>query len=188
MMLASRRPRAQDKAHRPLLLADTERLEGHHHARGVRFDYNMIAVNIAKGDQFKPEFLAISQTTACRQSWITTALAVNRSRSSSPAQFCSISAARPASSTQRRSAAGSKWSNGCFGRWPISARRQARRTISATTQRRSSLRHRALHERDEPHLWRHEQAAGGSRISRRTLFHSRHRVHRLGVARGAPRP
>ena len=24
------------------------------------FDYNMIAVNIAKGDQFKPEFLAIS--------------------------------------------------------------------------------------------------------------------------------
>lgn len=30
-------------------------------------DYNVIYVNLGKGDQFKPEFLKLVQTTECRR-------------------------------------------------------------------------------------------------------------------------
>ena len=50
----------QAEADRSLLLADAERLEGLDHAGGMRLPYNVIPVNIARGDQFKPEFLTIS--------------------------------------------------------------------------------------------------------------------------------
>ena len=57
--------------------------------------YTVLPVNIGKGDQFKPEFLASRPTTRCRPSSITTGRAASRSRCSSPARSCNISAARP---------------------------------------------------------------------------------------------
>ena len=49
------------QADRALLLADAERPQDHDLARGVRAcPTRSIPVNIGKGDQFKPEFLAIS--------------------------------------------------------------------------------------------------------------------------------
>ena len=45
---------------RPALRADAERLEDRDHAGGTRAALPVIPVNIGNGDQFKPEFLAIS--------------------------------------------------------------------------------------------------------------------------------
>ena len=50
-----------DEADRALLLADAERLEDHHHAsKELGVPYEVKYVNIGKGEQFTPEFLAIS--------------------------------------------------------------------------------------------------------------------------------
>src|SRR5262249_2345907 len=52
----------------------------------------------------------------------------------------------------------------------------------------AAICHRALQQRDEPNLRRHELAAQGPRVSRRQLFHRRYRVRRLGEPSRAPRP
>ena len=48
--------------------------------------------------------------------------AASRSRCSSPAPSCFISPTRPASSSRKDFAAASRRSNGCSGRWAVSAR------------------------------------------------------------------
>ena len=76
---------------RRALLADAERLEGHHHAGGVRLDYAIVPVDIGGGDQFKPEFLRLSPTIGCRPSSITPRrAAATHFRSSSPGPYWSI--------------------------------------------------------------------------------------------------
>src|SRR5215208_2421012 len=45
---------------RPALRADAQRLENLDHAGGTRAHYQVIPVNIRGGEQFRPEFLAIS--------------------------------------------------------------------------------------------------------------------------------
>ena len=57
-----------------------------------------------------------------------------RSRSSSPARSCNISAARPASSIRATSAGASRSTSGCSGRWAASARWPGRCTTSAITR------------------------------------------------------
>src|SRR5262249_41798909 len=47
---------------------------------------------------------------------------------------------------------------------------------------------RALHQRDQPALWRDEPAARRSRLPRRTLFDRGHRLRRLAPLLEAPGP
>ena len=60
--------------------------------------YRIVPVNISKGDQFKPDFLAISPNNRIPAIVVTMSrsAAARRSRSSSPARSCFISPRRPA--------------------------------------------------------------------------------------------
>jgi hypothetical protein len=69
----------------------------------------VVPVNIGKGDQFKPEFLAISPNNRIPRSSITIPpAAARRFRSSSPAPSCSTSRRRPAGSYRRTCAVASR--------------------------------------------------------------------------------
>ena len=52
-------------------------------------DYNVHAIDIGAGDQFQPDFLAISRTTGFRRWLIRRARTARRCRCSNPGQFCS---------------------------------------------------------------------------------------------------
>ena len=83
--------------------------------------YEVRAVNIGKGDQFKPDFLAISPNNKMPAIVDPKGRTASRSRSSNPARSCNISAARRASSIRWTSAGASKcdqwlfWQMGGFG-------------------------------------------------------------------------
>ena len=85
-------------------------------------EYRTIPVNIGKGDQFKPEFLAISPNNRMPAIVDHDASRTGRSASSNRARSCCISpraaaaSCRPAARRARRS-----W-NGCSGRSAISGR------------------------------------------------------------------
>ena len=80
--------------------------------------YTIKFVDITKGDQFKPEFLAISPNNRMPAivDWGLTPRPPRRCRSSNPAPSCSISAERAASSIPPANAARSRSINGCSGR------------------------------------------------------------------------
>ena len=137
--------------------------------------YEIKPVNIGKGDQFKPEFLAIAPTTACRPSSIPTDRAASRSRSSSPAPSCSISAARPASSippTSARRVEVEQWlfwqmaDLGPDGRAGHHFRNYAPEKVPYAIDRYTNEVHRLYGV--------HEHAAPGSRLPRRRIFDRRH--------------
>ena len=110
--------RRQGEADRPLVLADAERLQDLDHAGGVP-----AALHPGAGEHRQrravqagvPEDRAQQPDAGDRRS--TTGPAGGRSRFSSPARSCNISAARPASSIPPTSAAASRSTNGCSGRW-----------------------------------------------------------------------
>jgi len=99
--------------------------------------YTVIPVDISRGDQFKPQFLAISPNNRMP------AIVDHDGPDGRPisifesARFCNISAARPENSMGGTSAAASKSTNGCSGRWPILAPRRGRRTTSEIMRPRS---------------------------------------------------
>jgi hypothetical protein len=71
--------------------------------------YRIVPVNISKGEQFKPEFLAISPTIASQRSLIT----IRRTEGSqfpysNRAPSCCTSARRPASTCRQDSATASR--------------------------------------------------------------------------------
>ena len=135
----SRQAAPRRSADRALLLADAERLEDFHHARRVRpalrrapdrhFQRRAVLAALS-GD------LAEQPDSGHRRSRM--ARAAGRSRCSSPAPSCNISAARPESFIRATSAPASPSMNGCSGRWAGSGRWPARPTTSATTRRSRS--------------------------------------------------
>ena len=94
--------------------------------------YTVIPVDISKGDQFKPPFLAISPNNRMP------AIVDHDGPGGKPTSIfesgaiLQYSAARPENSIPRTSAAASRSTNGCSGRSPISAQKPARQTTSAT--------------------------------------------------------
>ncbi len=112
-----------------------------------------------------------------------------RSRSSSPAPSCNISAARPASSIRADERARVEveqwlfWQMGGLG--PMAGQVHHFRNYAPETLH---LCDRPLHQRGQPALRRDEQAARGPRIPRRQIFDRRHGLRRLGQRLGAAGP
>ena len=142
--------------------------------------YEVRPVDIMRGAQFAPEFLAISPNNRMPAIVDPTGPAAGRSRCSNRAPSCSISAASRASSIPGRTRA-SRLSSGCSGRWAGSDPWPASAIISAATRREDPLRHQPLHRRGEPPLRRHEPAPGGPRVPRRRLLDRRHRLLPVGA-------
>ena len=121
--------------------------------------YEIKPVNIGRATSSSPSSWPSRPTTACPPSSIPTGPAASRSRSSSWAPSCSISAARPASSIPPTSAPASRWSSGCSGRWPTSAPMAGQaHHFRNYAPGEDQVRHRPLHQRGEPALRRHEHA------------------------------
>ena len=153
--------------------------------------YRIVPVDIGRGEQFQPDFLAIAPNN--RMPAIVdhepARTAARRSRCSSPAPSCSTSPRRPAASSPTTCAAGSRCCSGCSGRWAGSGRWPGRTTISRTTRRRSSpTRSTATSTRPtgSTACW-----TGGSptaRSSRARLLDRRHGVLSVDRAVRAPGP
>jgi hypothetical protein len=79
--------------------------------------YVVRPVDISKGEQFAPAFLAISPNNRIPALSIRRAQAGGRSRFSNPAPSCNISAARPESSIRATNALALRSMNGCSGKW-----------------------------------------------------------------------
>ena len=152
--------------------------------------YTVLPVNIGKGDQFKPEFLAISPNNqhaghrrprrAGRQADL--GVRVGRDPAISRPQDGQVLPAGRARPRRGRC-------NGCSGRWAASARCSARRTISASTRRR---RYRtpstATPTRSNRLYGVMNKRLADRRIRGRRVFHRRHGHRPLGEALGAPGP
>ena len=151
--------------------------------------YVVRPVDISKGEQFAPEFLAISPNNripaiADPQRPGRTAdrgVRIRRHPAISRPQEREILSARGARPRRRRGmallAGRRAWADGRAG-GPFPPLRAAG----------DFLRHRALYRRGQPALRRHEYAAGTLRIFGRPLFDRRHGLRRLGAARRAARP
>ena len=111
----------------------------------MELPYDLNLVNIGKGEQFRPEFLAISPNNRMPaivdpegpDGAADLGLRVRRD----PAV---PRRARPAGSTARASASGSRSRSGCSGRWAASGRWPARRTTSCATPRHGAAARAAL--------------------------------------------
>ena len=112
--------------------------------------YVVHPVDISMGEQFAPHFLAISPNNRIPAIVDPEARADGRSRCSSPAPSCNISAARPGNSIRATSARGSRSKNGCSGRWAALARWPARRSLPPLRAGTDRLCDCALHRRGQP--------------------------------------
>ena len=98
--------------------------------------YTMIPVDISKGDQFKPEFLAISPNNrmpAIVDHGGPGGKPISVFESGAILQYLGRKTGKFYPKDERSPRRGR--SNGCSGRWPISVPRQGRRTTSATMRR-----------------------------------------------------
>jgi GST-like protein len=127
----------------------------------VGLPYNVIPINIGKGDQFKPEFLAISPNNkmpaivdhgrARRAAYL--GVRIGRDPAvSRPQDRAVLSLGR---AVRGRGRQWLFWQMGGFG--PMLGQTHHFRIYAPER----SLRHRPLHQRDEPALRRAEQAPGG---------------------------
>ena len=121
---------------RPLLLDHAERPQDHDLSRGGRAPLQDHPGEHRQGRAVQGRVPGgLSRTTASRPwSIMRRPAAASRSRCSSRAPSCSISPRRPASSCRAICAPAPTPSNGCSGRWAISARWPARTITSATTR------------------------------------------------------
>src|SRR5262249_5759742 len=99
--------------------------------------YTIVPVDISKGDQFKPQFLAISPNNRMP------AIIDHRGPDGKPISIFESGAIlqylgrKTESSIRATSAVASKSTNGCSGRWPISAPKPVRQTTFDTMRRRN---------------------------------------------------
>ena len=176
-------------ADRALLLADAERLEDLHHARGVRAALHAcMPVNIAKGEQFKPEFLAISPNN--RMPAIVDpdgpgGEPISVFESGAILQYLGRKTGKFYPADERDRVEVEQWlfwQMGGLG--PMAGQAHHFRLYAPE---KIALRHHPLHQRGEPPLWRDEQAPRRPRIPRRRVLDRRHRLRRLGQAAGSGR-
>src|SRR5262249_9871522 len=182
-------PREQKQTHRPLLLADAQWLEDHDHARGVlppvyrdpgRHLQGRPVQAAVLGDLAQQPHAGHRRSRRSRRQ-ADLDLRVRRDPAiSRPQDRKILSAGR---TRPRRGRAVAVLANG-------QPRPQGRggEPLPTLCAREAAIRHRALQQRDEPNLRRHEHAAKGPRISRRQLFDRRYRLRRLGEPGRAPRP
>ena len=152
--------------------------------------YKVFPINIGKGDQFKPEFLAIAPNNR-----IPAMLDHEPKGGGKPISIFESGAMLlylaektgkflPADIYGRYDAIQwTFWQMGGLG--PMAGQNHHFRNYA---QEKTQLRHQPLCERDQPALWRAQQAARGSRIHRRRLFDRRHGELSLGRALQEPGP
>ncbi len=172
-----------------LLLADPERVEDHHHARGMRA---ALHVRCGQHRQGRPVQAGVSgdlaeqQDAGDRRSGRTRRAAdlgvrVRRDPAISRPQDGPVLPKRRARRVEVEQWL--FWQMGGFG--PMLGQAHHFRIYAPG---KDPLRHRSLHERDEPALRRPQQAPRRPRIRGGRLFHRRHGDLRLGQAVGAPGP
>ena len=104
-----------------------------------RLPYRVIPINISKGDQFKPEFLAISPNNRIP------AIVDPQGPGGKPISIFESGAIlqylgrKTGNSIPPPSARGSRWNSGCSGRWAGSARWRGRRITFASMHRKNCL-------------------------------------------------
>ena len=150
--------------------------------------YTMIPVNIRKGDQFKPEFLAISPNN--RMPAIVDpdgpgGRPISIFESGAILQYLGRKTGKFYPGDERARVEVEQWlfwQMGGLG--PMAGQAHHFRNYAPE---KIALRDRPLHQRGEPALRRDEQAPGGSRLPRRQIFDRRHGLRRLGQAAGSGR-
>ena len=146
--------------------------------------YNVIPVNIARGDQFKPAFLKISPNN--RMPAIVDpdgpgGRPISVFESGAILQYLGRKTGKFYPASERARVAGRRVAVLADGQ----SRAQGRRgepLPPLCAAEKHALRDRALRQRDEPALRRDEHAAEGSRVPRRPLFDRRHGLRRLDQA------
>ena len=151
--------------------------------------YEIKPVNIGKGDQFKPEFLAISPNN--RMPAIVDpdgpgGKPISIFESGAILQYLGRKTGKFYPADERARVEVEQW---LF--WQMANLGPNCRPGAPLPQLRAGedpVRHRPLHQRGEPALRRHEHAAGGPRLSRRRLLDRRHGELSLGAALQEPGP
>ncbi len=146
--------------------------------------YETHLIDIGKGDQFKPEFLAVSPNNKIphrglrNRRWRAD---LGLRERSDPA----ISRTQDGKFYPVKSASAWRSISGCSGRWAASAHGRADPSFPHLRAGEDRIRHQPLHQRNKAPIRCVEQAAEGSRIPRGRVFHRRYRLLRLGEAVGA---
>ena len=152
--------------------------------------YRVIPVNIATGEQFKPEFLEISPNN--RMPAIVDpdgpgGRPISVFESGAILQYLGR---KTGNSIRPTSAPASRSINGCSGRWPISAPRRARPTLPPLRAgaKRCNTRSTASPTRCNRLYGVMNRRLDGPRLPRRQLFDRRHGLRRLGQPLAAAGP
>ena len=172
--------RRRQDTDRPLLLADAQRLEDPIMLEECGLPYSMIPVDISKGDQFKPEFLAISPNN--RMPAIVDhdgpgGRPISIFESGAILQYLGRKTGKFYPKDERGRVEVEQW---LYWQMANLGPRPARQTTSATTRRRIAICDRSLRQRDESDLRRDERRLEDRELPRRQVFDRRYGLHRLG--------